>query len=112
MSNPFDMNGLGGMGGLMGMLGGFQQKMEAMKAQAARTSVEGTAGGLVKVVMTADFNVQSVTIDPKAMDDREMLEDLVRVAVGDATDKARAEMARQMQGLMGGLPIPPGLLGF
>ncbi len=112
MSNPFDPNMLGNMGGLMGMLGGVQQKMEDMKRKAAETIVEGQAGGVVRVKMTGDFQVKSVTIDPKAMADREMLEDLVRVAVGDATDKVRAELAAQMKGVMGGLPIPPGLLGF
>lgn len=112
MSNPFDMGGMGGLGGLGAMFGGLQQKMADMKAQVARTEVDGSAGGLVKVRMNGEFTVLSLTIDPKAMDDREMLEDLVRAAVNDASDKARAEMANQMKSLMGGLPIPPGLLGF
>lgn len=107
MSSPFD-----GMGGMGALLGGFQQKMEDMKKKAAATEVEGNAGGLVRVKMSCDFTVSSVTIDPKAMGDREMLEDLVRAATGDAVTKAKEEMARQVQGLMGGLPIPPGLLGF
>lgn len=106
MSNPFDMGGMGAL------LGGFQQKMEDMKRNAAATEVEGSASGLVRVKMTCDFQVTGVSIDPKAMDDREMLEDLVRAAAGDAVQKARDEMARQLKGLMGGLPIPPGLLGF
>ena len=112
MSNPFDPSMLGNMGGLMGMLGGVQQKMEEMKKKTADTLVEGQAGGVVRVKISCDFQVKSVTIDPKAMGDREMLEDLVRVAFADATDKARAELAAQMKNVMGGLPIPPGLLGF
>lgn len=110
MSNPFDS---GGMGGLMGLLGGFQQRMEDMKRKAAETEVEGTAGGgLVKVRMTCDMEVQAVSIAEEAMKDREMLEDLVRAAAGEATRKARDEMAKSIQELAGGLPIPPGLLGF
>jgi nucleoid-associated protein EbfC len=112
MSNPFDPNMLGNMGGLMGMLGGVQQKMEEMKRKSAETVVEGTASGVVRVKMSCDFHVKAVIIDPKAMGDREMLEDLVRVAIDDATDKVRTELAAQMKGVMGGLPIPPGLLGF
>jgi DNA-binding YbaB/EbfC family protein len=110
MSNPFDMGGMGGLGAL---LGGFQQRVEDAKRQAAETEVEGAAGGdLVKVRMTCDFEVTGVTIAPAAMADREMLEDLLRAAMGEATRKARDEMARGLQALAGGLPIPPGLLGF
>jgi DNA-binding YbaB/EbfC family protein len=113
MSNPFDMGGMGGMGGLMGMLGGFQQKMEEMKAKAANTVVEGTAsGGLVKVALTCDFEVSAVSIDEKAMGDRELLEDLIRAATSDALTKVKAEMANNLKAATGGLPIPPGLLGF
>ena len=110
MSNPFD---LGGMGGLGGLLGGFQQKMADMKERASSTEVEGVAGnGLVKVRMTCDFNPTSVSIDPAAMADREMLEDLIRAAMGEASRKAQDEVKRGIADLAGGLPIPPGLLGF
>ena len=109
MSNPYDFGGLGGLGGL---IGGFQQRMEAMKKKATETEVEGTAGGMVKVRMTCDFEVTGVTIDPAAMQDREMLEDLLRAAMSEATRKARDEMQKNIQELAGGLPLPPGLLGF
>jgi DNA-binding YbaB/EbfC family protein len=109
MSNPFDMGGMGGLGGL---LGGLQARVEEMKRRTAELRVEGSAGGVVKVVMSGDFECQSVTIDKSAMDDKEMLEDLVRAAVSDATRKARDEMQKGVQQLAGGLPIPPGLLGF
>jgi hypothetical protein len=99
------------MGGLAGMLGGLQQRMEAMKERIARTEVEGiAAGGKVKVRMTCNFDVLAVSIDPSAMADRELLEDLVRAAMGDAAQKARDEMARGLRELAGGLPIPPGLI--
>jgi DNA-binding protein YbaB len=41
-----------------------------------------------------------------------MIEDLVVVATKDALRRARGLMETQMQGLLGGLPLPPGLLGF
>jgi DNA-binding YbaB/EbfC family protein len=112
MSNPFDMGGMGGMGGLGGLLGGLQQRVEDMKRKTAELRVEGSAGGVVKVVMGGDFEVHSVSIAESAMGDREMLEDLVRAAVSDAARKARDEMQKGVQQLAGGLPIPPGLLGF
>lgn len=112
MSNPFDMGGMGGMGGLGGLLGGLTAKVEEMKKKTAEVRVEGSAGGKVKIVMGGDFEVHGVTIDPSVMGDREMLEDLVRAAVSDATRKAKDEMQKGVQQLAGGLPLPPGLLGF
>ncbi len=109
MSNPFDLSGMGGLGAL---LGGFQERMENMRAKAEATVVEGTAGGgAVKVRMNGNFVVVSVSIAEAAMGDREMLEDLFKVAAGDATDKVRDELSRNFKDLTGGLPLPPGL-GF
>jgi DNA-binding YbaB/EbfC family protein len=103
--NPFD---LGNMGGL---LGGLQQRMADMKEKAANTTVEGVAGGgLVKVSVTCDYHVDAVSISPDAMDDREMLEDLVRAALAEALRQARDETGKGMKDRAGGLPIPPGLI--
>ena len=103
----FDPNSMGPL------FAGLQQAMENMKAQAADLRCEGTAGnGLVKVVVTGDHQVVSVSIDEAAMDDRELLEDLVRAATAEAMRKAREGMMGQMSQLAGGLPLPPGLLPF
>lgn len=107
MSNPFDMNGMGAL------LGGLQQRMEQMKAEISQMHIEGQAGGgIVKVVVTGDFEVVSVSIDEGAMEDREMLEDLLVAAQNNAVAQARAQIAAKMQQVTGGLPIPPGMLPF
>jgi len=103
--NPFDLGNLGGM------LGGLQQRMEDMKQQAAQTVSEGTAGGgLVKISVTGDYQVTAVHIAPNAMDDRELLEDLVRAAMSEALRTVQESSAQRMSTLAGGLPIPPGLI--
>ncbi|MCA9568740.1 MAG: YbaB/EbfC family nucleoid-associated protein [Myxococcales bacterium] len=100
-------------GNLAGLLGGFQQKMADMQARQKALRCEGTAGGgLVKVVVTGDFLVESVSIAQEASEDRELLEDLVRAATNEALRQARDSMKDGMQAMTGGLPIPPGLLGF
>lgn len=107
MSNPFDLANMGGMGG---MLGGLAQQMEQMKAQAGAQEVEGAAGGgLVRVVANGALEVLSVHIDPKVAGDTEMLEDLLVVAINDAMQRAQAQMAQSMQGMLGGLGLPPGM---
>lgn len=100
-------------GNIAGLLGGLQGKMADMQAQQKALRCEGTAGGgLVKVVVTGDFLVESLEITPEAYEDRELLEDLVRAATNEALRKARESMKEGMKGMTGGLPIPPGLLGF
>lgn len=106
----FDPNNLGGLGAL---LGGFQQKVQEMKEKAAASRCEGEAGGgLVKVVLTGDYQVDSISIAEGAMDDRELLEDLVRAAMAESLRKVQEEMKTNMAALTGGLPLPPGLMPF
>lgn len=105
MANPFDMGNMGAL------LGGVQQAIESMKEKAASARHEGTAGGgLVKVTVTGDNELVAVEIKQEAMDDREMLQDLIVVATNAALRTAKEEMAKEMSALTGGLPIPPGML--
>ena len=95
------------------LFAGLKQAMEDMKRKAAETQCEGTAGGgLVRVVVSGDNQVVSISIDDSAMDDRELLEDLIRAAMSEALRKVKDAMAGQVGQLTGGLPIPPGLLPF
>lgn len=104
----FDLNGL------MGMMGGLHKQMTEMQRAAAETIVEGSAGGgLVKIQVTGDQNVVSVKIAPEAMEDRELLEDLLRAAMDDALTRSKEAMSGSLKQMAGGLPIPPGFLpGF
>ena len=73
------------------------EKIKAKLENALREiKVEGSAGGgMVRVVMNGNFELNEVKIDPTVVDkeDIEMLEDLVLAAVNDAKVKA-AEAAR------------------
>ena len=67
------------------------QKMQAELAKAQEEiktmTAEATAGGgMVKVVAQGDMTVQSITIDPAAIDpeDADMLQDMVCAAVNEA----------------------------
>ena len=101
------------LGNLGALLGGFQGKMAEMQAKQKELRCEGTAGGgLVTVVATGDFQIESLTITEDAYEDRELLEDLVRAATNEALRKARDGMKENMSALTGGLPLPPGMMGF
>jgi nucleoid-associated protein EbfC len=90
-----------------------QQQMEETQAQLAEEVVEGTAGGVVTARVTGDTMVESISIDPSALDpdDVEMLGDLVTAAVNDALRKAKELAAERLGGISQGIGLPPGL-GF
>jgi DNA-binding YbaB/EbfC family protein len=88
-----------------------QSKMEGMQAELEALEVEGTSGGgMVRVAMTGKGMLRRVTIAPELMkaEDREILEDLIVAASNDAKGKAEKAAAEKMQGIAGGLPLPPG----
>jgi DNA-binding YbaB/EbfC family protein len=98
--------------GMMKQAAQLQSKMKAMQDELDHIEVEGmSGGGLVNVRMTAKMEVKAVKIDPTLMkpDEREILEDLLVTALGDARRKAEAAMQDKMQALTGGLSLPPGL---
>lgn len=99
----------GGLAGLMKQAQVMQENMKKAQDQLSSQEVEGQAGaGMVKVVMTCAQEVRRVVIDPSALDDKEMLEDLVAAAVNDAVRRGKALTEERMSGLSAGLNLPPG----
>ncbi len=92
------------------------RKLEARLAAASDAlkdmTVQGTAGGgAVTVVMNAQRDVQSITIDPGVLDggDADMLEDLLLSALRDAKQKCDEVVAREMTKVTGGVLPPAGV---
>lgn len=92
------------------------RKLEARLAAASDAlkdmTVQGTAGGgAVTVVMNAQRDVQSITIDPGVLDggDTDMLEDLLLSALRDAKQKSDEVAAREMTKVTGGVLPPAGV---
>ncbi len=86
-----------------------QQMQDKMQQEIAALRVEATAGGgMVKVVMTGEKKLESLTIDPEVVskDDVEMLQDLILAAVHEATEKVDAELKDKLGALTGGMRIP------
>jgi hypothetical protein len=67
-----------------------------------------SGGGLVKVQMNGKCEISKLTIDPKAVDPKDvaMLEDLVAAAVNAAAEKARALADAHIAKATGGIKIP------
>ncbi len=86
-----------------------QQFQEQLQKQLDELVVEATAGGgMVSVKMNGQKQLHEVRIDPEvfASQDLEMLQDLILVAVNEASRKVDEQMASQMGSLAGGLNIP------
>ena len=105
--------GFPGGGGNMGAMMKQAQKMQAELARAQEEikdmTFEATAGGgMVKVVANGDMTVDSIVIDPEAVDpdDVEMLQDLIVAAVNEAMRSADNDASSSMQKLTGGLGLP------
>lgn len=99
---------------IMKQAGQMQARMAEMQTKLEGMKVHGQAdGGLVRVVMTGKMQVIGVEIDPSLLkpEEKEIVEDLLVTALGDAKSKAEAMMAAEMKTVTGGLPLPPGL-GF
>jgi len=85
-----------------------QQDMVAAQEQLKNETVEASAGGgMVKVVVSGDLEVKSITIAPDAIDpeDPELLQDMVLAAVNEGLRSAQELAANKMGGLTGGLDL-------
>src|SRR6195952_3699073 len=90
-----------------------QEAQDALKEQKVESSA---GGGMVKVVVTGDLKLESLTIDPDAVDpeDVEMLQDLVLAATNEALRQAvdLQEKAMQAASVSGGFDPMQALEGL
>ncbi len=89
-----------------------QQKAAEMKKGMDSFEVEGqSGGGLVRVTLMGNGACKRVSLDPSLLkaEDREIVEDLIVAAHGDAKTKLDAKMAEEMNRMAGQLGLPPGL---
>jgi DNA-binding YbaB/EbfC family protein len=97
---------------LQQLLSQFRQIQENLQKQVDAMHVEASAGGgMVVVKMNGLKQVTEVRIEPEIFSskDSELLQDLVRAAVNEASRRVDDELANQMKGLAGGLPGMAGL---
>jgi len=97
---------------LQQMLSRLRQVHEDLQRQVNSVAVEASAGGgMVTVKMNGQKQVLDVKIEPEvyASKDQEMLQDLLRAAVNEASRRVDEELANQMKSLAGGMPGLAGL---
>lgn len=84
-----------------------QSKLGTVQAELEQREVEGASGsGAVKLTLTGKGSLLRITIDQAALDDKEMLEDLIIAAHADAKKKADDMVAEAMGAVTGGMKLP------
>lgn len=99
------------LGQMMRQVQEMQARMQDMQAHLDTLAITGqSGGGLVTVTLDGKGNMKTLAIDPSLLkaDEKDILEDLILAAHGDAKARVEAEVARQMKDITGGLPLPPG----
>jgi len=97
---------------LQQMFSRLKQVQDDWQRQVNSVTVEASAGGgMVAVKMNGQKQVLEVKIEQEvfASKDHEMLQDLVRAAVNEASRRVDDELANQMKSLAGGIPGLSGL---
>lgn len=87
-----------------------QDNLKRVQDELAQTEVTGMAGGsMVSITITGKMECRRVRIDPSALADPEMAEDLIAAAFNDAVNKANAVSQEKMGAATAGMPLPPGM---
>ena len=86
-----------------------QMKMKKVQEEIAQKTFEGSSGGgAVKITVTGESLLKSITINPEVLKsgDVEMLQDLITTAANDAIKVAKETSAKEMEKVTGGMNIP------
>jgi len=92
---------------LQQMFSQFRQMQESLQKQVDAVHVEASAGGgMVVVQMNGQKQVTNIRIEADVFKskDQEMLQDLVRAAVNEASRRVDEELARQIKSMSGNIP--------
>lgn len=105
---------LGQLASLMKNLPKMQEEMGKLQSRIALVVCEGDAGGgMVKAKVNGQMEVVSCLVSDELMkmNDKELMEDLVRSAINQAIKKARQAVAEETSKMASemGLGLPPGM---
>ena len=91
-----------------------QDKLANAQSDAAKVEVQAeSGGGLVQVKMNGEHQITSVVIDPKAVANLKLLEDLVQAAVNQAAAQIASALKNRLDYLAKDFGVDlPGGAGF
>jgi|TARA_B110000261_G_C13014727_1_gene329548 DNA-binding YbaB/EbfC family protein len=96
----------GGMAGMMQKAKQMQEDMEIAQEEIKLLSCEGnSASGSIKIILNGEYKVTNINIDDSLLSDKEILEDLIMLAVNDASSKINSASKDKMKNITGGLNL-------
>ena len=101
--------GMGNMQAMMKKVQKMQAEMAKMQEELKKRTIEtSVCGGAVTVVVTGKKELQSIKINPDAVDteDMEMLEDMIISAVNDGLKQIDEMTEKEMAKITGGMKLP------
>ena len=98
----------GGINNIMKQAQEMKVNMEKAKKELSETEVIGqSGGGMVKVIMNGNHEVNRVEINENLMkDDKEMFEDLVAAAINDANRRVEKITQERMSNVTSNMGLP------
>lgn len=92
---------------MLGQFKDMQARMQAMQDELAQRTFSALAGGgMVAADVDGKMQLKRLQIDPSIMSDKDMVEDLVVVAVAEAQKKAAEAMQMELKKVTGGIDLP------
>ncbi len=87
-----------------------QNKMKETQESIKKIEAEGIAGGgSIKIYLNGDGELIKLYMAPEIMkESKEILEDLIIAAHGDAKKKIKIKTSEELSKITGGIPLPPG----
>jgi DNA-binding YbaB/EbfC family protein len=97
--------------GMMGKLKETQQKIEDTKKRLDTVLIdEQSTDGLLKVTLTANRKIKSITIDDSLLEDKEQLEDYMILVLNKAIEKAAKTNEAELDAVAKmDMPMIPGM---
>ncbi len=85
-----------------------QEKMKKVQDKIKSLEVEGLAGGnLVKVVISGDYEIKSITISEDAKKEKiEVILDLITAAFNNAKNNLKKRSSEELSQITGGINLP------
>jgi len=86
-----------------------QKKMEEAKEELTQKEIiVSSGGGMIEIIINGQQEIKGIKIEPDVIDakEKEMLEDLILVAVNESIRQSKELAAQELAKLTGGINVP------
>ena len=84
-----------------------QEDMKVAQEEIKSISCQGESGsGTVQVTLSGEYLVTKIEIDESLLTDKDMLEDLIMIALNDASSQIREISKAKLKNVTGGIDLP------